>query len=54
METFTIRRPLRRLILVNASLGFGIVFSTSIILVLVPALYLILEDIKGVFRGARH
>ena len=36
------------------SLGFGIVFSTAIILVLVPALYLILEDIKGVFRGARH
>jgi multidrug efflux pump subunit AcrB len=36
------------------SLGFGIVFSTAIILVLVPALYLILEDIKGVFRDARH
>jgi multidrug efflux pump subunit AcrB len=36
------------------SLGFGIVFSTTIILVLVPALYLILEDIKGVFRGARQ
>jgi multidrug efflux pump subunit AcrB len=36
------------------SLGFGIVFSTTIILVLVPALYLILEDIKVVFRGARH
>jgi multidrug efflux pump subunit AcrB len=36
------------------SLGFGIVLSTSIILVLVPALYLILEDIKGVFRGAKH
>ncbi|WP_446008733.1 efflux RND transporter permease subunit [Candidatus Electrothrix sp.] len=30
------------------SLGFGIVFSTAIILVLVPALYLILEDIKGI------
>jgi multidrug efflux pump subunit AcrB len=36
------------------SLGFGIVFSTTIILVLVPALYLILEDIEGVFGGARH
>jgi multidrug efflux pump subunit AcrB len=27
------------------SLGFGIVFATSIILVLVPCLYLILEDV---------
>ena len=30
------------------SLGFGIVFSTAIILLLVPALYLILEDIQGI------
>lgn len=29
------------------SLGFGIVFATSIILVLVPCLYLILEDVVG-------
>lgn len=29
------------------SLGFGILFSTAIILVLVPCLYLILEDIKA-------
>ncbi|MCG9970805.1 efflux RND transporter permease subunit [Christiangramia crocea] len=28
------------------SLGFGIVFATSIILIIVPCLYLILEDIK--------
>jgi len=27
------------------SLGFGVLFSTAITLVLVPALYLILEDI---------
>ena len=27
------------------SLGFGILFATAIILVLVPCLYLILEDI---------
>lgn len=33
------------------SLGFGIVFATSIILVIVPCLYMILEDIKGVFLG---
>lgn len=29
------------------SLGFGIIFSTSIILVIVPCLYMILEDIVG-------
>jgi multidrug efflux pump subunit AcrB len=32
------------------SLGFGIVFATSIILVLVPCLYLILEDAVSVVR----
>ncbi len=32
------------------SLGFGILFSTAIILILVPCLYMILEDIQGVFR----
>lgn len=32
------------------SLGFGIVFATAIILVLVPCLYLVLEDVKGVLR----
>ena len=31
------------------SLGFGILFSTAIILVLVPCLYMILEDIQGLF-----
>lgn len=31
------------------SLGFGILFSTAIILVLVPCLYLILEDIRLLF-----
>ncbi len=32
------------------SLGFGIVFATAIILVLVPCLYLILEDVQGLLR----
>ena len=32
------------------SLGFGIVFATGIILVIVPSLYMVLEDVKGVFR----
>ncbi len=32
------------------SLGFGIVFATSIILLLVPCFYMILEDLKGLVR----
>ena len=31
------------------SLGFGILFATGIILLLIPALYLILEDVRGLF-----
>lgn len=31
------------------SLGFGIVFATAIILVIVPCLYLVLEDVKSLF-----
>jgi len=34
------------------SLGFGIVFATSIILLLVPSLYMILEDIVSVTTSA--
>lgn len=34
------------------SLGFGILFSTAIILVLVPCLYMILEDVQSLFRPA--
>jgi multidrug efflux pump subunit AcrB len=33
------------------SLAFGILFATVITLLLVPSLYLILDDIKGVFTG---
>ncbi len=33
------------------SLGFGILFSTTITLMLVPALYTIIEDIREFFRG---
>lgn len=35
------------------SLGFGIVFATAIILVIVPRLYLILEDLPGPFAHRR-
>ncbi|MGM0575706.1 MAG: efflux RND transporter permease subunit [Myxococcota bacterium] len=33
------------------SLGFGIIFATSIILLLVPSLYLILDDVAALLRG---
>ena len=33
------------------SLGYGIVFATAIILLLIPCLYLVLEDIKATQRA---
>lgn len=36
------------------SLGFGIVFATSIILVLIPCLYMMQEDIIGYFQRLRQ
>ena len=39
----------RFLIPMAISLGFGIIFSTGILLLLVPALYHILEDVHGLF-----
>ena len=38
------------LIPMGVSLGFGILFATFITLVLIPATYLILEDVKKIFR----
>ncbi len=35
------------------SLAFGILFATVITLLLVPSLYLVLDDIKSVFKGNR-
>jgi multidrug efflux pump subunit AcrB len=35
------------------SLAFGILFATIITLLLVPALYIILDDIKGLFRSKK-
>jgi multidrug efflux pump subunit AcrB len=40
-----------QLIPMATSLGFGIVFATSIILVIVPCLYLIMEDVLSVVRA---
>lgn len=36
------------------SLAFGILFATIITLVLIPALYVILEDVKNIFRSKEH
>jgi len=41
----------RFLIPMAISLGFGILFSTAITLVLVPAIYVVMEDIKEGWRG---
>ncbi|MCF8307447.1 MAG: efflux RND transporter permease subunit [Bacteroidales bacterium] len=43
-------RQATHLIPMAISLGFGIVFATGIILVIVPSLYMILEDVKGASR----
>lgn len=42
------------LIPMAVSLGFGIVFATALILFLVPCLYLVLEDIRGVAGRQTH
>ena len=34
------------------SLGYGILFSTVISLIFVPAMYLMLEDVKSLFQKA--
>jgi multidrug efflux pump subunit AcrB len=46
-------RQARFMIPMAISLGFGIIFATIIVLVLVPCFYLILEDFVAVFRGKR-
>jgi multidrug efflux pump subunit AcrB len=41
----------RFLVPMAISLGFGVLFATAVTLVLVPTLYLILEDLRGLVRG---
>lgn len=43
----------RFLIPMAVSLGFGILFATAITLVLVPSVYMMMEDVKGVFGRLR-
>ena len=47
---FETSRQARFLIPMALSLGFGILFATLITLILVPTLYMILEDIIGLYR----
>ncbi len=47
-------RQARFLIPMAISLGFGILFATFITLVMVPCLYMILEDIKHIFSSNKH
>jgi multidrug efflux pump subunit AcrB len=47
---FETSRQARFLIPMALSLGYGILFATMITLVLVPSLYLIVEDIRQLFR----
>jgi multidrug efflux pump subunit AcrB len=49
---FETSRQARFMIPMAISLGFGILFSTLITLILVPALYLIIEDVQRLFRYA--
>ncbi len=47
---FETSRQARFIIPMAVSLGFGILFATVIILILVPSLYLLIEDITNLFR----
>ena len=35
------------------SLGYGILFSTAITLIIVPCLYMLIDDVCYVFSGAK-
>ena len=47
---FETSRQARFLIPMAISLGYGLVFATGITLILVPSLYAIVEDVRGLFR----
>ena len=50
---FETSRQARFLIPMAVSLGFGIVFATLITLLLVPSLYLIVEDLRRLFKAGK-
>ena len=47
---FETSRQARFMIPMALSLGYGILFATLITLVLLPCLYLLAEDLLGLFR----
>ena len=47
-------RPARFPISMAISLGYGIVFATAITLVIVPCLYMMLDDILGLLRFGKR
>jgi len=49
---FETSRQAKFMIPMAISLGYGIVFSTMITLILVPSLYMMLDDVKMLTRGA--
>jgi multidrug efflux pump subunit AcrB len=51
---FETSRQARFLIPMAISLGYGILFATFITLLLVPCLYLVVEDMILLFRAAPH
>ena len=36
------------------SLSFGVLFSTVVTLILIPIIYIIIEDIRSLFGGNKH
>ena len=51
---FETSRQARFLIPMALSLGYGLLFATMITLLLVPSLYMVVEDIRGGGRNDRH
>jgi multidrug efflux pump subunit AcrB len=49
---FETSRQAQFMIPMALSLGYGIVFATTITLLIIPSLYLIAEDLKAVWRKA--
>jgi len=50
---FETSRQARFMIPMAISLGYGILFATAITLVIVPCLYVVVEDVAGIFRVRR-
>ncbi|GJL63245.1 MAG: hypothetical protein NPIRA04_18990 [Nitrospirales bacterium] len=51
---FETSRQARFMIPMAISLGFGILFSTAILLILIPCFYLIVEDVKNLYAKKEH